>query len=202
VGKTPDGSVARARSPLRLGFRKIVVCLSPSDSPAHAISIACALVAERRRRLIAIAAVEVALELPLETTQGAAEERARDAIRVAQAVAASSHVSVAGIVLHTRDAGEAIVAELRLQKADLVLIAEGAKVRSATRQLSRTTDYVLNHAPCRVMLIGSGVLASGRRPSVETGPRFRSGRPSDFWPAGEFVDRADHTTAARRRFGA
>lgn len=194
-------AVLAPRRPHRpLTFRRIAVCLSPDVPPARAVGIACALASERNGRLFAIAVIEVALDLPLETRHEAAGERARDAIQAAQAIAASRRVPAEGVVLRARDAGEAIVAEIALQRIDLVVISERARGRRGTSQLSRTTDHVLKQAPCRVLLIGGADLAAARQgPATESEPRFRSDRPSDAWPAGEFVDRIDLEPGRRGR---
>lgn len=154
--------------------------------------MACTLAAERDALVTALAAIEVPLGLPLETPDRVAEAAARDAVHAAHAVAASFGVPVEGVVLHARDAGEAIVAETTLRDAEIVLIAEPAHADRGGGQLSRTTRYVLKHAPSRVMLIrGTAEIANGNGngPGLEPEPLFRSGRPSDYWPTGEFVDR-------------
>jgi nucleotide-binding universal stress UspA family protein len=176
-------------SPRPLGFERIALCLSPSEPPDRAVGIACALAAGKRPRLVAIAAIEVALELPLESPHAAANARARDALETVRELAGSHKVAVESVVLLARDAGEAIVAELVQQQAELVLIPERVRPRQDARRLSRTTEYVLNHAPCRVLLVGAGTAATTVTPGQESGPCFRSDRPSDAWPRGEFIDR-------------
>jgi nucleotide-binding universal stress UspA family protein len=191
VASDSPAVLAPRRPRLPLTFSRIAVCLSPNVAPARAVGIACAFTPEKSGRLFAIAAIEVALDLPLETPHAAAEERARDAIQAAQAIAASHRVPVEGVVLRARDAGEAIVAEIVLQRIDLVVITEQPRGRRGSCQLSRTTENVLKQAPCRVLLIGGAGTAVRERPTSESEPRFRSDRPSDAWPGGDFVDRID-----------
>jgi len=187
--------VPLSRTPRRrrraASYRRIVVCLSASEASARAVGVACTLAAEKNSLLIAIAAIEVPLDVPLDTPDKAVEAAARDAVHTAQANAESYGVRVEGVVLHARDAGEAIVAEATARRAEVVVIAaEWPQVRPHTR-LGRTTDHVLKHAPCRVMLIGHAAEnPSQTRPTPESEPVFRAGRASDYWPTGEFVDRA------------
>lgn len=172
----------RARS-----YRRIVVCLSPTEASARAVDVACSLTSERHSRLTAIAAIEVPLELPLHPADPAAEAAARDALHTAQAIGDSYGVSVEGIVLHARDAAEAILAEVRERDVELVVAAaEWPRPNRRGRLVGHTTDHLLKNATCRVMLIGH---QNGNGQKDAADPVFASGHPSDYWPTGEFIDR-------------
>jgi nucleotide-binding universal stress UspA family protein len=192
--RSEDGASQR-----RIGYERIALCLSPSESPARAVAIAGALAAGRRPRLVAIATIEVALELPLEMPHAAANDRARDALEAVRELAGSHRLAVESVVLLARDAGEAIVAELVQQQAELVLIPERVKPRQDARRLSRITEYILHRAPCRVLLVAAGPVAATASAGHESGPCFRSSRPSDAWPTGEFIDRIDAREGGARR---
>jgi nucleotide-binding universal stress UspA family protein len=182
-----------------LGYERVALCVSPSEPPARAVGIACALATGRHPRVVAIAAIEVALELPLEMPHAAANARARDALETVRELAGSHKVAVESVVLLARDAGEAIVAELSQQRTELALIPERVKPRQDARRLSRTTEYVLNHAPCRVLLVGAGTAAAAASAGHESGPCFRSARVSDAWPSGEFIDRLERPAGGAER---
>src|SRR5262245_31718334 len=172
----------RARS-----YRRIVVCLSPTEASARAVDLACSLTAEKHARLTAIATIEVPLELPLHPTESSADVAARDAVHTAQAIGDSYGVSVEGVVLHARDAAEAILAEVQDRDSELVVVAaEWPRPDRRSRLIGRTTDHILKNAPCRVMLIGH---QTGNVQACASDPVFASGRPGDYCPTGEFVDR-------------
>jgi nucleotide-binding universal stress UspA family protein len=192
----PSTRPAETATPRPLGYERIALCLSPTEPPARAVGIACALAAGRRPRLVAIAAIEVALELPLEMPHAAANARAREALETVRSLADARKVAIEGVVLLARDAGEAIVAEIVHRQAELVVIPERIGSHREARRLSRTTEYILNRAPCRVMLVGAGA-AGTVHVGQEAGPYFRSDRPSDAWPTGEFIDRSDGRGARR-----
>src|SRR5262245_8008233 len=140
----------RARS-----YQRIVVCLSPTEASARAIDLACSLTAEKHAHLTAIAAIEVPLELPLHPADESAEAAARDAVHTAQSIGDSYGVSVEGVVLHARDAAEAILAEVEERHSELVVVAaEWPRPNPHGRLVGHTTDHILKHANCRVMLIG------------------------------------------------
>lgn len=180
--------------PRSIAFRRIAVCLSPGDFSIPAIELACTLADEHGATIGAIAAIEVPLEMPLDAADAAVESAAHDAVLHARAIVDSYGVAAEGVILHARDAGEAIVAEVAERRAELVVIASlRAGGRRSARLLPTTTEHVLKQAPCRVMLVGRPV---GDR-SGDGAPVFHAGRPSDYWPAGEFVDRIGKAATGR-----
>jgi nucleotide-binding universal stress UspA family protein len=182
--KPPVPPSVRMRRRRARSYRRIVVCLSPTDASARAVDLACSLTAEKHARLTAIAAVEIPLELPLEPVD---ETAARDAVHTAQAIGQTYGVSVEGVVLHTHDAAEAILAEVEERDTELVVVAATwPRPGRRGRLIGHTTDHILASAHCRVMLIGNGRTAAAD-------PVFAAGRPSDAWPTGAFVDRVTPT---------
>jgi nucleotide-binding universal stress UspA family protein len=190
--KDDAGEPPRLRHPRRkpVSYRRIAVCLSPSQESAKAVHVACALLAEQHARIIVIAAIEVPRELPLNTPDPQALSAARDAVHSAQSIADSYGVSVERVILYARDAAEAVVADVAHHGCDLVVIAsQWPRRQGHVRPLGRTVDYILKHAPCRVMLLGpSQAQATDTRiPGAE--PIFPSSRPQAYWPTGDFIDR-------------
>lgn len=180
----------------QLSYRRLVVCLSPVEASARACGVACALAAERGAVLTAIAAIEMPLEMPLNSADLAAEGAAREAVYTAHAIGDSYGVRVAGVVLHAHAAGEAIVAEVRARRAQLVIVPVGwAHPKRA--HLPLTAAHVLKHAPCRVMLIGRDNEAPGAEYARDSDTVFRAGRPSYYWPTGNFLDRDDRDATRR-----
>jgi hypothetical protein len=183
-------------------YRRVVVCLSPAAASAEACGVACMLAAERGALITAIAAIEVPLEVPLQTVDAAAESAARAAVYTAHAVADTYGISLDGVVLRAHGAGEAIVAEVEARRAQLVIVPAGSAARSGAgaARLPVTAAHVLKHVTCRVMLIARPNETQGAEHAEEFDTVFHSGRPRDYWPTGEFVDR-DERDASRRSNG-
>ena len=160
------------------------------------------LASERGAVITAIAAIEVPLESPLNTVDAAAENAARAAVYTAHAVADTYGISLDGVVLRAHGAGDAIVAEVTARRAQLVILPTGWAARSgaAAARLPVTAAHVLKHAPCRVMLIGRPNETQGPEQAEGADTVFHAGRPRDYWPTGEFVDR-DERDASRRSNG-
>ena len=187
--ESPRG--VRPRRPV-VSYERIAVCLSPSDASVKAVELACKLAVERRAHVTAIAVVEVPLDVPLGTPDKPAESAAREALHRAQAIGASFGISIQGVILHARDTGVAIVAEITVRRAEVVVVAAEWPVDNRkSRLLGGTTDYVLKHSPSRVMLIGAPAASDRAKGTIRTAePVFRSGVPSEYWPSGEFIDKA------------
>jgi nucleotide-binding universal stress UspA family protein len=168
-----------------ISYRRIVVCLAP-DASTGAVALACTLASEHGATVTVVAAIEVPLEIPFHAVDPTVETAAHGAIVRAQSVTESYGINSEGVLLHARDAGEAIVAELEARRAEIVLVAaERPEGLQRASMLAATTEYILKQAYCPVMLIGQPT--NGHRRD-STDPVFRAGRPSDYWPSGEFVD--------------
>ena len=80
------------RAPIVLGpaaaleYRNILVPLAPGRETEEALDVACRLAAERGARVVAIAVVEVPLELPLDAEMPEAEDEANDLLDAARAL--------------------------------------------------------------------------------------------------------------------
>jgi nucleotide-binding universal stress UspA family protein len=186
-------SAIRERPPITLrqqhrrliSYRRVVVCLAPGASTG-AVALACTLASEHGATVTVIAAIEVPLEISLDAVDPTVETAARDAIVRAQSVTESYGINSEGVLLHARDAGEAIVAELEARRAEIALVAaERPEGQQRASMLAATTEHILKHAHCPVMLIGQPTNHHRRN---GTDPVFRAGRPSDYWPSGEFID--------------
>ena len=157
-----DSVTATLRAPVIIGpgaaleYRNILVPVKPGRESEEAIDLACRLAAERRASIAALSVVVVPLDLPLETPLEAEEAQADAALDAAAAIAELYGVGVTERIVRARSAGRAIVDEAELRNSEIIVM--GAP-RAARRGgvFSDTVDFVLKHAPCRVMV------AAGRK---------------------------------------
>src|SRR5262249_41725799 len=147
-----------ARAPIVLGpataleDRSIVVPLAAGEHTGEALDVACRLATERRARVTAVAVVEIPLELPLDAEMPAAEAEANELLDDARVVGDSYGVDVIGRLARDRKAGRAIVSEAERRDAQIIVMGS-PRHRRAGAIFGGTTDYVLKHAPCRVMVV-------------------------------------------------
>jgi APA family basic amino acid/polyamine antiporter len=138
-----------------LEFRSILVPIAPGYASDEAMDFACRLAAERRASIIAFTAIEVPLELPLDTVLPDEVREANEQLDEARAIGDSYGVRVIGRIARTRNIGRAIVDEAIRRNSEIIVMAGPRRVRlqRGRRQIfGDAVDFVLRHAPCRVMV--------------------------------------------------
>ena len=139
-----------------LEFRSILVPIAPGYPSDEAMDFACRLAAERRASIIALTAIQVPLELPLDTYLPDEVEEANEQLDEARAIGDSYGVRVIGRIARTRNIGRAIVDEGIRRGSEVIVMAGPRRVRlqQGRRQIfGDAVDFVLRHAPSRVMIV-------------------------------------------------
>jgi nucleotide-binding universal stress UspA family protein len=141
------------RAPRRhaLEYHRILVPIVDREISEEAMALAAELAAERKTSVTAVAVIEVPLELPLNAHMFDEERKVRPALADASAIAELHGVVATPRVVRGRSAGEAIVAEAKRAGSELIVLSAQRKSRLAG-VFGHTVDYVLRHAPCRVMV--------------------------------------------------
>jgi APA family basic amino acid/polyamine antiporter len=138
-----------------LEFRSILVPIAPGYASDEAMDFACRLAAERRASIVAFTAIEIPLELPLDTELPEEVREANEQLDEARAIGDSYGVRVIGRIARTRKIGRAIVDEAIRRNSEIIVMAGPRRVRlqHGRRQIfGDAVDFVLRHAPCRVMV--------------------------------------------------
>jgi APA family basic amino acid/polyamine antiporter len=149
------------RAPVEFGpaavleFRSILVPIAPGYASDEAMDFACRLAAERRASIVAFTAIQVPLDLPLDAELPDDVREANEQLDEARAIGESYGVNVIGRIARTRNIGRAIVDEAIRRNSEIIVMAGPRRVRLQTgrRQIfGDSVDFVLRHAPCRVMV--------------------------------------------------
>jgi APA family basic amino acid/polyamine antiporter len=152
------------RAPVEIGpaaaleFRNILVPVAPGYPSGEAMDLACRLAAERRAAIVAVSVVEVALELPLDAYLPEEVAAANEALEEAVAIGESYGVRVIPRIVRARKAGRAIVDEAIRRSSEIIVMGGPRRVRlhaGRRRIFGDSVDFVLKHAPCRVMVAAS-----------------------------------------------
>jgi APA family basic amino acid/polyamine antiporter len=139
---------------IALEYRTIVVPVVAGEQAREAMHLASRLAAERRATIVAMRVIVIPLDLPV-----TAELREQEAL--ADALLDEAHdigdlygVRVVERLVRGRNAGAEIVAEAERRNAEIVVMgAPRLPHRTRTSAIfGKTADYVLRHAPCRVMI--------------------------------------------------
>ncbi len=150
-----------ARAPLPLGpalaleYRSILVPIVTGPESHEAVEVAARLATERAGRIVLLRVIVVPLELPLDADLAAELAEADRVLDEARVIAAPYGVRVVERVVRARHAGRAIVEEAERRVSEIIVL--GAPRGRHRAIFGHTVDYVLKHAPCRVMV------AAGRK---------------------------------------
>jgi APA family basic amino acid/polyamine antiporter len=136
-----------------LAYRRILVPVAGEESE-QAIAVACQLAAEHGASVLALTVIEVRAELPLDAHMIDEEVEAKRLLAATQAIGDLYGVNVVPRTVRARAAGVAIVEEAIAAEAEIVVVRAARKERFGRRAriFGKTVDYVLKHAPCRVMI--------------------------------------------------
>ena len=138
---------------LALEYRSILVPVVGGPESDEAMDVACRLAAERRATIAAVSVIEVPLELPLDARLADEESRAYEQLDEARAVGEKYGVDVIGRLVRARSAGRAIVDEADRRRSEIIVMGAPRRGGRAHRAIfGETVDFVLKHAPCRVMV--------------------------------------------------
>jgi APA family basic amino acid/polyamine antiporter len=151
--------VETIRAPLPVGraialeYRNILVPVSEALESEEAVDLAARLAAERGASIAALSVIEVPLELPLDARLPSEERRADSLLDEARAIGDSYGVDVRGRLVRARQAGRAIVDEAERRNTEIIVMGAPRKGRGGRGTIfGGTVDFVLKHAPCRVMV--------------------------------------------------
>lgn len=138
-----------------LEYANILVPVAVGYPSDEAMDVACRLARERRARIVAMTAVEVPLDLPLDADLPEQVVEANEQLDEARAIGESYGVNVTTRIVRARNAGRAIVDEAARRGAEIIVMGGPRRVRlQASRKaiFGDTVDFVLKHAPVRVMV--------------------------------------------------
>jgi APA family basic amino acid/polyamine antiporter len=144
---------------LALEYRRLLVPVIAGQPSDAAMDVACRLAAERGSRIVALNILEIPLDRPLNEELPEFERVANRELDEAVAIGDSYGVRVVGRLERARSAGQAIVAEAEARDAEIIVIGSPRRrlTSSQAAVFGKTVDYVLKHAPCRVLVTASEV---------------------------------------------
>jgi len=126
------------------------------------MDVACRLARERGSRIVAMTVIEVPLELPLDAYLPDEVREANEQLDEARAIGDSYGVDVVARIVRARNAGRAVVDESVRRGSEIIVMGGPRRVRLQHGKraiFGDTVDFVLKHAPVRVMVAAGGSAA-------------------------------------------
>jgi APA family basic amino acid/polyamine antiporter len=133
-------------------YDQLLVPVVGSRVTDEMVVLACQLATERNSAIDALYVIEVPFNLPLDAELAQEREKAAQVLRRAAAIADQFDVKMTPIVVTARSAGRAIVDEAVARRSEVIILGAPRKRRIGERVFGRTIDYVLEHAPCEVLV--------------------------------------------------
>ena len=139
---------------LALEYRRLLVPVVGGPESDAAMDLACRLAAERGSRIVALNVLEVPLDRAVGEELPELERAANHELDEAMAIGDSYGVRVLGRLERARSPGPAIVAEAEAREAEIIVLGSPrhALASGGSAVFGKTVDYVLKHAPCRVLV--------------------------------------------------
>jgi nucleotide-binding universal stress UspA family protein len=114
--------------------------------------LACQLATEKKSAIDGLYVIEVPLNLPLDARLVNERAKADKVLKAAAVIADQFNVGFTPTVVTARQAGRAIVETATERRSEVIMLGTTRKRRVGNLTFGRTTDYVLDRAPCEVLL--------------------------------------------------
>jgi nucleotide-binding universal stress UspA family protein len=183
--KTVEKVVVPETMQADIDYNQILVPIVGSRITDEMMVLACQLATEKKSAIDGLYVIEVPLNLPLDARLVSERAKAEKVLQAAGLIAQQFKVGFTPHIVTARQAGKAIVEEAIDRRSEVIIIGTGRKRRIGNLVFGRTADFVLDHAPCEVLLNlvpkdypteGSAVLESGPQASGPKPPASPGGR--------------------------
>jgi len=133
-------------------FEKILVPVTGTPVDDEAIRLACRLAKKNKGKIWAVYVITVKRSLPIDAEIEAEIRKAEDILDHIASVAEEEDYETETDLLQAREAGPTIVDEAVEREVDLILMGLSYKRRFGQFSLGNVVPYVLQNAPCQVIL--------------------------------------------------
>lgn len=133
-------------------FKKILVPVSGVAADVETVKLACRLAKKDKGRVWAVTVVAIKRALPLDAEIESEIKKAEEVLDKAETVAGEEDYQIDTDVLQAREVGPAIVDEAVERGVTLILMGIAYKQRFGQFSLGNIVPYVLQNAPCPVIL--------------------------------------------------
>jgi len=133
-------------------YHQILVPIVGSRITDEMMVLACQLATEKQSSIDGLYVIEVPLNLPLDAALLEERQKANKVLRAAALIADQFRVKFTPTVITARSVGRAIVDEADMRRSEVIIMGSVKKRRIGDRAFGKTTEYVLQHAPCEVLV--------------------------------------------------
>jgi nucleotide-binding universal stress UspA family protein len=150
--KTVEKVVVPESMQADIDYNQIMVPIVGSRISDEMMVLACQLATEKKSSIDGLFVIEVPLNLPLDARLVNEREKADKVLKAAATIASQFKVKFTPHIVTARQAGRAIVEEAIDRHSEVIILGTTRKRRIGDLVFGRTADYVLDYAPCEVLL--------------------------------------------------
>jgi len=144
-----DGSTQR--------IKDILVPVNGTSVADEALTLACNLLRKSKSKVYAVYVIEVKRTLALDAEMIPEAQRAEAVLVRAEEIGEELDSKVEGEILQARDAGHAIVDEAIERDVGAIVLGVSHDRPLGELELGQTARYVVEHAPCQVIVLRSAL---------------------------------------------
>ena len=131
----------------------ILVPVDGNPPAFDALALACTISRRNKGMVYAVYIIEVARTMALDAELEADASGAETILQEAEQIAGEADCKIEGEILQARDAGHAIVDESIERGVSAIYLGVDYKMPLGEFELSETARYVIDHAPCQVIVV-------------------------------------------------
>ncbi len=133
--------------------KAILVPVDGNPPAFDALALACIISRRNKGIVYAVYIIEVARTMALDAELEADARNAETILRRAEQIGSEVDCKIEGEILQARDAGHAIVDESIERGVNAIFLGVDYKMPLGEFELGETAHYVIDHAPCQVILV-------------------------------------------------
>lgn len=151
-------------SPIPAPFKRAVLGLNGGPTDALVVKLGCQLAKPYKAELVALHIVEVDWSRDLSEDIAGESVQASTVLDMAEQIAEKAQVTIRTELLQARDVGAALVDEAVELEADLIVLGLPYRKKfGGDFAVGRTVPYVLQNAPCQVVVVREPIAARDTR---------------------------------------
>ena len=135
-----------------MAISSVLAAVSGEGCDTEVVRLACHLMRPKRGTLHILYVIEVDRRMPVDVEIVSATVRAETVLRSMEKVARAERFSTEGELVQARDVGSAVVNEAFDRSVDAIVLGVPYQRRYGVFTLGDSVPYVLENAPCQVVL--------------------------------------------------
>ncbi|PZR95539.1 MAG: universal stress protein [Candidatus Chloroheliales bacterium] len=146
------------------GIAHVLIAVKDGESDVDALKLSFGVARKCRGRATVLYVIEVPQALALDAEMPDAVAKGELALQFAEQLAVDYDLEIDAEIIQARQIGPAIVDEVAVRHADLVVMTAHLHRRPGEFDMGKTVPYVLINAPCRVWVCRAPISAEQRNP--------------------------------------